>query len=184
MTGAGGLAGMHAEHTQHPTRGPATRLSWRGWQVDLGERAVWVPVQHSTGKNIDDLGALLDAAHRILDIPVAGRPAHQRALRSGLPVPVAAELLRALCIAQRLADRHWNRTTFDLYACTGRAWQEAGMRIPYALVLTTLRAALPQPGTSLADFNHSATHATIHALYDHAFVLCHRRHTVPASRIA
>ncbi len=71
-----------------------------------------------------------------------------------------------------------------MYACTKQAWRDAGMPVPYAALVTTLRAALPQPGSSLADHNHTATAAAIHTLYDQAIGLCAGRPAAHTSRIA
>ncbi len=44
MTTADLITGIDVDHTQYPRRGQIiTRLSWRGWQVDLDGLSVRVP---------------------------------------------------------------------------------------------------------------------------------------------
>lgn len=166
------LTGLAVEHTDHPKRGQITRLTWRGWQVNLDGLTVCVPQQASPGNNIDDLATLLHAAYRMLNIPVVRRRSAQAILRTGLPAPLAVATAQTLRAAQHVADKRWNRISFDVYACTKQAWLDAGMQVPYAVLVSTLRAALPQPGSSLTEHNHTATAAAIHALYDRAIGLC------------
>jgi hypothetical protein len=185
MTASDFITGIKVNHAHHPKHGQITRLSWRGWQVDLDGLSVCVPLQDSTGTSIDDLATLLCAAYRMLRIPVVRRPSALAVLRRGLPTTLAAEVAQILRAAQAVADKHWDRRPFDIYACTKQSWQDAGMSVPYAALVTTLRAALPQPGSSLAEHNHTATAAAIHTLYDHAISLCRAgRPAAETSRIA
>lgn len=172
MTTADFITGIEVDRTEHPKRGQITRLSWRGWQVDLDELSVSVPQQDSAGKSIDDLATLLCTAYRMLDIPVVRRPSAQTVLSRGLPAPLAGPVAQNLRAAQEVADKHWDRRSFDIYACTKQAWLDDGLSVPYAVLVTTLRAALPNPGSSLAEHNCTATAAAIHTLYDHAISLC------------
>jgi hypothetical protein len=166
------LPGLAEEPTHHPARGQITRLSWRGWHVHLDGESVRVPVQDGDGKSIDDLDDLLTAAYRMLNIPIARRPSTLAALRAGLPAPLTGRVVQILRAAQRLADNRWGSRSSGVYDCTHQAWQDAGMGVPYTLLVTALRAALPQPGASLADYHHTATAAALHTLYDHAVGLC------------
>lgn len=180
------ITGIEVDHAHHPKRGQITRLSWHGWQVDIDGLSVSVPLQDSTGRTTTDLATLLQAAYRMLNIAVPRPPDLAAMVRAGLPKPMAEDLASTLRSAQQIADSHWHRRSFDIYACTSQAWHESGMKLPYALLMATLRAALPQPGSSLADFNDTATASAIHALYEGAIARCSttRRVSGTTSRIA
>lgn len=166
------ITGIAIDHAHHPKRGQITRLSWHGWQVDLDGLSVSVPQQDSTGTTTTDLAILLQAAYRMLNIAVPRPPDLAAMVRGGLPKPMADDLVSTFRAAQHIADVHWHRRSFDIYACTSQAWHDSGMKLPYALLIATLRSALPQPGSSLADFNDTATASAIHTLYEHAITLC------------
>jgi hypothetical protein len=179
------ITGIDVHHAQHPKRGQVTRLCWQGWQVDIDGLSVSVPPQDTTG-TIDDLATLLGAAYRMLDIPIIRRPHPLTVLRAAPPEPLAAELVAILSAAQHIADRRWDRRASDVYACTSQAWQDAGMTVPYALLLATLRAALPQAASSLAGYEYVPNAQPLHTLYDRAIAPCCTEHpgTARPSRIA
>jgi hypothetical protein len=60
------------------------------------------------------------------------------------------------------------------------------MTVPYALLMATLREALPPTATNLADYEHAASAPALHALYQHAISLWCSQDTGDArpSRIA
>ena len=169
----------------HPKRGHVTRLTWHGWHVDIDDQSVSVPTQPSDGKNIEALATLLNAAYRTLNIPTARRHWPAAAVWSGLSEPLAAATETILRAARALAAAQWSLRSFDIYACTRQAWLATNQRVPHALLITALRAALPQPGASLAEYNDTATRTAILALYDRAIELCRAGHTVSrTTRIA
>jgi hypothetical protein len=57
-----GLTGLAVAHLPRIRGGDLTRLSWRGWHIDLDEQRVTVPSQPVAGKNIDDFDLLLAPA--------------------------------------------------------------------------------------------------------------------------
>ena len=73
MTTPPGLPGLAVAHLPRIRGGDLTRLSWRGWHVDLDQHRVTVPAQPIAGKNIDDLDLLLGAGYRMLNIATATR---------------------------------------------------------------------------------------------------------------
>lgn len=174
-------ADIDVQHVEHPKRGQVTRLTWRGWQVDMDALSVTVPPQQTTART-DDLDTLLRAAYRMLDIAVVRPRRPLTALRVALPEPLAADLVAVLRAAQRIVDRRWDRRSTDVYAATSQAWQDAGMTVPHALLVATLRAALPPAATSLADYEHAAGAQALHTLYDHAIGLWCTDHADHARR--
>ena len=165
-------AAVGIEHVHHIKRGQVTRLTWNGWMVDIDGVSVTVPVQETAGKAIADLGTLLGAAYRMVDIPIARGIAPLTRIRSHLPAHGPRARRRPAC---RPGDRQndWHRHRFDIYRCISRAWHDADMPVPHTLLIMTLRAALP-PATTLADYNHQATPRAIHALFDHAIEIWRR----------
>ena len=166
-------AAVGIEHVHHIKRGQVTRLTWNGWMVDIDGVSVTVPVQETAGKTIADLGTLLGAAYRMVDIPIARGIAPLTRIRSHLPAPTVRELVDVLRAAQEIAENDWHRHRFDIYRCISRAWHDADMPVPHTLLIMTLRAALP-PATTLADYDHQATPRAIHALFDHAIEIWRR----------
>jgi hypothetical protein len=104
-----------------------------------------VPTQPIAGKNMDDLDLLLGTGYRMLNIATSPRLSPLPQLRNRLPDAMVAQIIAVLRAARNLADMDCRRRAFDIYECTSRAWQDAGMSVPYALLLRSLRAALP-PG--------------------------------------
>jgi hypothetical protein len=179
------LAGIDVQHVEHPKRGQLTRLTWHGWQVDFDALSVTVPPQQNPART-GDLDTLLRAAYRMLDIAVVHQRRPLTAVRAELPEPLAAELVAVLRAAQRIVDRRWDRRSTDVYAATSQAWQDADMTVPYALLVATLREALPPTATNLADYEHAASPQALYALYDGAISLWCTDHADQArpSRIA
>ena len=163
--------GIDVAHLPHTRGGELTRLSWRGWHVELHGQRVTVPTQPINGKNSDDLDLLLGAGYRMLHIATAPRLSPLAHLRGRLPENMVAQIVAVLRCARRLAEIDCRREAFDVYDCTSRAWQDAGMSIPYALLLRSLRAALPPGMGALADYDRRASATAVHALYSSAIDL-------------
>jgi hypothetical protein len=161
------------EHVHHTKRGEITRLAWKGWMVDIDGVSVTVPLQDTAGKTIADLGTLLGAAYRMVNIPIARGPAPLARIRADLPAVKVREVVDVLRAAQAIAENDCHRRTFDIYGCISRAWRNADMPVPHTLLIATLRAALP-PATTLADYTHQATLRGIQALFDQAIELWRR----------
>jgi hypothetical protein len=167
------MDGIAVATVHHPKRGQVTRLNWRGWQVDLDGLSVSVPAQHSAEAQLDDLAGLLNAAYRMLGIAVLPRTQSLFGLRATLPEVLSADVVTILRAAQRIAEQSWNRRSFDVYACTSQAWQDAGAPVPYTLLLDTLRAALPPDRASLTEYNDTSGDLAMQTLYDQAISMWH-----------
>jgi hypothetical protein len=165
MTPTHGLTGLAVAHLPRIRGRDLTRLSWRGWHVDLDAQRVTVPAQPIDDKNIDDLDRLLGAGYRMLNTTTAARLSPLPQLRDRLPDSLITQIIAVLQSAQRLADIDCRRGAFDIYECTGRAWRDAGMSIPYAFLMRSLRAALPPGVGNLAAYNRCAHPAAVHDLY-------------------
>ncbi|SBS76620.1 hypothetical protein MHPYR_340029 [uncultured Mycobacterium sp.] len=165
MTTTPGLTGLAVAHLPRIRGGDLTRLSWRGWHVDLDQHRVTVPVQPIAGKNIDDLDLLLGAGYRMLDIATAARLSPLPQLRVRLPESMITQIVAVLQSAQRIADIDSHRGVFDVYECTSRAWRDSGMSIPYAVLLRSLRAVLPPGVGNLAGYDRCARPTDVHDLY-------------------
>lgn len=163
-----GLTGLTVAHLPRTKGGDLTRLSWRGWHVDLDEHRVTVPVQPIAGKNIDDLDLLLGAGYRMLNITTPARLSPLPQLRDRLPDAMIAQIVAVLQSAQRLADTDCRREAFDVYDCTSRASRDAGMSVPYAPLIRSLRAALPPGMGNLAAYDRCARSTDVHDLYTEA----------------
>jgi hypothetical protein len=100
-----GLTGLAVAHLPRIRGGDLTRLSWRGWHIDLDEQRVTVPAQPVAGKNIDDLDLLLGAGYRMLTIATAARLILLPQLRDRLPDSMITQIVAVLQSAQRIADR-------------------------------------------------------------------------------
>lgn len=124
-----GLTGLTVAHLPRTKGGALTRLSWRGWHVDLDEDRVTVPAQPIAGKNIDDLDLLLGAGYRMLNIAAPVRLSPLPKLRDRLLDAMIAQIVAVLQSAQHLADIDCRREAFDVYGCTSRAWRDAGMSV-------------------------------------------------------
>jgi hypothetical protein len=94
-------AAVGIEHVHHIKRGQVTRLTWNGWMVDIDGVSVTVPVQDTAGKAIADLGTLLGAAYRMVDIPIARGIAPLTRIRSHLPDPTVRDLVDVLRAPRR-----------------------------------------------------------------------------------
>jgi hypothetical protein len=155
------------EYVRHIKRGLLTRLTWRGWAVDIDGANVTVPLQDSAGQTTADLATLLGAAYRTIGTPIARGRGPLTRRRTILPAPMIGEIVAVLRSAQSIADTHWHWQSFDVYQCLGAAWAEGEALLPHELLVATLRAALPA-NTTLADYNYHASSATIHRLFDDA----------------
>ncbi|GAA2401593.1 hypothetical protein [Mycolicibacterium llatzerense] len=132
------------EHVHHPKHGPVSRLSRRGWSVDITDTgAVVVPVQTTSGKTTADLRYLLSAAYAMAEAPLQG--AYEPVTASTVEHVIAA--LRAGYAAALASTRP---TQIDVYQCAAAGWDRTGQNAPYRLVIDALRAALP-PKTTLVD---------------------------------
>jgi hypothetical protein len=135
--------------------------------VDIDGPNVTVPLQDSAGKTTADLTTLLGAAYRTIGTPIARGRGPLTGSRTTLPAPMIGQIVSVLRSAQAIADTHWHWRSFDVYQCLGAAWEGAQASLPHELLVATLRAALPA-NTTLADYNHHASSATIHTLFDDA----------------
>lgn len=147
--------------------GHITAVSSGGWRVEIRGPNVTVPAQDSAGKSIDDLAELLRAAYTMAGTPINSGIGSLARVRASLPEPLVVDLVDVLTTAQKIADRHWNRASRDVYQCLGAAWRQTGMTVPHTLLVAALRTALPA-ATTLCDFNIAADPATVHALFDSA----------------
>jgi hypothetical protein len=154
------------EYVHHIKRGLLTRLTWRGWAVDIDGPNVTVPPQNSAGKTTADLATLLGAAYRMIGTPIARGRGPLTRPRTSLPAPMIEEIVAVLRSARAIADTHWHWRSVDVYQCLRAAW-EADESLPHELLVATLRAALPA-NTTLADYTHRASAATIRTLFDAA----------------
>jgi hypothetical protein len=183
MTTTHGLTGLAITHLPRIRGGDLTRLSWRGWHVDLDQHRATVPAQPIAGKNIDDLDLLLRAGYRMLNIATAARLSPVPKLRDRLPETMITEIVEVLQSAQRTADIDCRRGAFDVYECTSRAWRDAGMSIPYAVLMRSLRAALPPGVGNLATYDRAARPAAVYDLYS-AAIVSWRGQDVPARDVS
>jgi hypothetical protein len=180
---ADGLTGVVVAHVPSVKGGELTRLSWRGWHIDLDGQRVTVPAQLIADKSMEDLDLLLGAGYRMLNIATAPRLSPLPQLRDRLPDVMVAQIVAILRSAQRIADIDCRRRAFDIYNCTRRAWQDAGMSVPYALLLRSLRAALPPGVGTLAAYDRWARATAVHDLYT-AAISSWRGDDAPTSRVS
>lgn len=160
-----GLPGPSVTHLRSTKGDDLTRLSWRGWHVDLGGQRVTVPSQPIAGKNTADLDLLLGTGYRVLGIATAPRNGPLPYVRDRLPDNTITHIVETLQSAQRIANAACRRGAFDVYDCTSQAWQDAGMAVPYAWLMRSLRAALPPGAGNLAVYDRRASAAAVHDLY-------------------
>lgn len=132
-----------------------TRLTWRGWVVHVVDGAVVVPQQPTAGKAIGDLAVCLRSAYALIEVgdvtsgPTTGA---RRVARGGSLAVAVAEVISD---AAEGAGRWPHRVGCDVYECLRRAWEDGGMRVPYAAVVAVVRACLPA-GITLSDFGEAA----------------------------
>lgn len=153
-----------------PTHGAQiTRLTFRGWIVDVDRGEVTIPRQRvSAGKAIADLAVCVQAAHTLARKHQQRAPSAETvATPSSRPESAQQRLAAVLRAARDIAEQQWRPVSNDVYACTRQAWEDADMNVPYAALLRALRAVLPA-GTNLMEFNDEATGSAICALYDRA----------------
>jgi hypothetical protein len=155
------------EYVHHVKRGVLTRLTWGWWAVDIDGPNVTVPPQSSAGKTTADLATLLGAAYTMIGTPIARGRGPLTPPRTNLPAPMIEQIVAVLRSAQAIAESHWHWRTFDVYECLGAAWEASEASLPHELLVATLRAALPA-NTTLADYTHRASAATIRTLFDAA----------------
>lgn len=136
-----------------------TRLRWRGWVVHVVDgAAVVVPLQPTAGKAIGDLAFCLRSAYALIEVgdttsgPTTGA---RRIARGG---PLAAAVAEVISEAAEAARQWPRRVGCDVYDCLRRAWEDGGMRVPYAAVVAAVRACLPA-GITLSDFSEAAAGA-------------------------
>jgi hypothetical protein len=140
-----------------------TRLRWRGWVVHVVDGAVVVPLQPTEGKAIGDLAVCLRSAYALVEVgdATSGPTTGARRIARGGPLAVAvAEVISA---AAEAAGRSPHRGGCYVYDCLRRAWEDDGMRVPYAAVVAAVRACLPA-GITLTDFSEGA--AGVEPVYD------------------
>ncbi|QFS94556.1 hypothetical protein FIV07_27675 (plasmid) [Mycobacterium sp. THAF192] len=127
-----------------------TRVRWAGWTVHILDDAVTVPRQSSDGKSIADLATCLRSAYAELGV-IGDRTSGPTTGLRGVPrdTELAAAVAQVIVAAAQLAAPLGH---CDVYFCLRKAWQDGAMRVPYAAVLATVRASLPD-NTTLADFN-------------------------------
>jgi hypothetical protein len=168
------------EYVHHVKRGLLTRLTWRGWAVDIDCPNVTVPLQDSAGKATADLTTLLGAAYTMIGTPIARGRGPLTRRRTTLPAPMIVQIVAVLSAAQAIADTHWHWRSFDVYQCLSAAWEGAEASLPHELLVATPRAALPA-NTTLTDYNHHASSVTIHTLFDDAIrIWRHAPHSAAA----
>lgn len=160
-----GLTGLTVTHLPGTKGEDLTRLSWRGWHVDLDGQRVTVPTQPIAGKNTADLDLLLGTGYRMLGIETAPRNSPLPRVRDRLPDNAITHIVETLQSAQRIADAACRRGAFDVYDCTSQAWQDAGMSVPYAWLIRSLRAALPPAVGTLAAYDCRTSAAAVRDLY-------------------
>lgn len=178
-----GLTGLNVTHLPRIKGEDQTRLSWRGWHVDLDGQRVTVPAQPIAGKNTADLDLLLGAGYRMLDITTAARLSPLPQLRGRIPDGMITQIVEILQAAQRIAETDCHRQAFDVYDCTNRAWHDAGMPVPYALLMRSLRAALPPAVGTLAAYDRRTSAAAVRDLYTAAIDIW-RTSDATTSRVA
>jgi hypothetical protein len=101
----------------------------------------------------------------MLSIATAARLSALPQLRDRSPDTMIAQIVAVLQSARRIADIDCRRAAFDIYECTSRAWRDAGMSIPYPLLMRSLRAALPPGLGELAAYDRCARPTAVHDLY-------------------
>jgi len=146
------------------TRRRITRVRFGGWTVHVDGVAVTVPNQDTAGKAIDDLAYCLHEAYVLAGVRLASQP---------VPVPgphLVQALIATLQRAQQIAQSRWSARSRDVYRCTRDAWEETGMAVPYALLVRSLPAALPERTTS-TDYNDGRDRHRICELYARAITL-------------
>lgn len=136
-----------------PRRRTVTRVRWAGWTVHILDDAVTVPRQNSSGKSIADLATCLRSAYAELGV-IGDRTSGPTTGLRGVPrdTELAAAVAQVIVAAAQLAAPLHH---CDVYFCLRKAWQDSAMNVPYAAVLATVRASLPD-NTTLADFNDDA----------------------------
>jgi hypothetical protein len=149
---------------EHPvTRRHIKRLRFGGWTVHVDRAAVTVPSQDIAGKAIEDLAYCLHEAYVLAGVRIAsGPPVYGPAL--------ADDLTATLHHAQQIAQKQWSARSRDVYRCTRDAWEETCMAVPYALLIRSLRAALPER-TTLIDYNDHGDRDQVCGLYARAIAL-------------
>lgn len=159
-----GAPAIELTHFEPPIKGAQiTELRCNGWAVRIAGVAVTVPSQDLAGKSAEDLAYCLAKAYALANVHIVPQPS---ALR---PEAIAA-LTKTLAQARHIAKAHWSPRSCDIYRCTRQAWEQDGMRVPYALLIRSLRAALPEH-TTLIDYNDHAHRDLIGQLYARAIAL-------------
>jgi hypothetical protein len=113
------------EYVRHIKRGLLTRLTWRGWAVDIDGANVTVPLQDSAGQTTADLATLLGAAYRTIGTPIARGRGPLTRRRTILPAPMIGEIVAVLRSAQSIADTHWHWRSSTSTNALGRHGQKA-----------------------------------------------------------
>lgn len=145
-----------------------TRLSYRGWLVDVDPSRGTVSLPNQPvppASSVDDLAVCIDAAQTL-----TRRRARPVPAATPTPPPPAQALATVLQSAKHIAREQWHPTRFDIYQCTSQAWTDADMPVPHTALIRVLRRALP-PNVLLIDFNDNSTRAQICDLYDNAIAL-------------
>lgn len=129
-----------------------------------------MPDQSAANKTVADLNTLLATAYARAGMPIhhgySADPAHWCAhsattSRSEMRDDAIAALRASRSIAQQL----WSPRKFSVYACADHGWRQTEMRAPYAVIMASLRAALP-PLTTLGYYNdHAPTRRAIPDLF-------------------
>lgn len=156
-----GAPAIEITHFEPPIKGAQiTELRCNGWAVRIAGAAVTVPSQDLGGKAVEDLAYCLSKAYALANVHIPPQPSTLR--------PEAIRALTAtLAQAARIAKAHWSPRSCDIYRCTRAAWEHDGMRVPYAALIRSLRAALPAR-TTLIEYNDYAHRNLICQLYAHA----------------
>lgn len=151
---------LGVDHVQL-TAGPATRLSWRGWLVDVyPSGAITVPEQTAADKAITDLNTLLVTAYARTGTPIhhgySADPAQWAAHSATTDrSQIRGDAIAALRAGRGIAQQLWSPRKFSVYACAEHGWRQTEMRAPYAVIMAALRAALP-PHMTLGYYNDHA----------------------------
>lgn len=157
-----------------------TRLSWRGWIVDIvDDIAVQVPLQPTEGKSTSDLAACLRSAYaRVPDCDRDSGPnTGSRRVRQAGPLAdgVAAVIAAAIAVTEA-AGRRSGQSVCDVYTYLRQAWVDLDRQTPFCAVLAAVRDVLAQ--STLADFSASASPEQARQL------LCRALLSIPGQRPA
>lgn len=142
------------------------RMHYRGWFADVDGCKITLPTQcWRPGMVPADLMVCLEAAATEAR---ANKPRPVPSPEPDAPILHGVTVAKTMRLLRRIAADRWHPFKCDIYECISLAWEQSGMEVAHADLVRNVRAALPDQGESLMEFNDTHRREHMLALLDRA----------------